>query len=277
MKLAAIQMVSGVSVAANLARASALISEAAGRGAQFVALPENFALMAQREEDKRLSAEADDQGPIQHMLAAAARQHGIWLLSGTYPAKADGVRVRACSKLYSPQGECVARYDKIHLFDVVLPDGQESYRESAGMEPGERMVTAACGEHVLGMSVCYDLRFPELFRHYAAQGATLLSVPAAFTAVTGRAHWLTLLKARAIENLCYVIAPGQGGLHENGRATYGHSVIIDPWGEVLGEAGEGEAVVIADAPLKTLHDLRTRFPALQHRRIAVSDVVAPVG
>ncbi|NQD39012.1 carbon-nitrogen hydrolase family protein [Permianibacter sp. IMCC34836] len=270
MKVAAIQMVSGIDRDRNLAAAERLIAEAAATGARLVLLPENFPLMGQREEDKLTIAEADGSGPIQTMLSRAARQHQIWLAAGTYPARGDSAtRVRARLSIYSPQGMLTAHYDKLHLFDVQLPDGRESYLESRGIEPGLAVVTARADEAELGCSICYDLRFPELYRQLVTAGATVLLVPAAFTATTGAAHWHTLLRARAIENQCFVIAANQGGSHENGRATYGHSVIYDPWGECLAEAGTGEAVITAELDFASQRELRQRFPVLAHQRIAV--------
>ena len=283
MKVAAVQMRSGVDRDRNLADAERLIAEAAGRGAELVLLPENFPLMGQREEDKLLIAEADDVGPIQQMLSTAARRHGIWLAAGTYPARNPDARagerparVRARLALYQPDGMLATVYDKLHLFDVQLPSGQESYFESRGIEPGDEVVTASAGAAVLGFSICYDLRFPELYRQLVARGATLLLVPAAFTATTGAAHWHTLLRARAIENQCFVVAANQGGRHENGRATYGHSVIYDPWGECLAEAEEDVGVIVAELDFQRLHDLRQRFPVLRHQRIAVTGTPVPL-
>lgn len=277
MKVAAIQMLSGTDVAHNLARVDALVAQAAGQGAKLVLLPENFPLMGRHEEDKFTIAEVDGDGPIQQQLSRVARQHGIWLAGGTLPVRASqGQRVRARLPVYGPDGHCLAHYDKLHLFDVQLPGGRESYRESSGIEPGQHVVTVTAGEAVLGCSVCYDVRFPELYRQLVAHGATVLLVPAAFTATTGAAHWHTLLRARAIENQCFVIAANQGGRHENGRETYGHSVIYGPWGECLAEAGIGEAVIVAELDFAALHALRQRFPVLQHQRIAVTASPAPV-
>ena len=283
MKVAAVQMRSGIDRDRNLADAERLIAEAAGRGAELILLPENFPLMGQREEDKLLIAEADGTGPIQQMLSAAARRHGVWLAAGTYPARNPDrqaqnspARVRARLALYQPDGTQATVYDKLHLFDVQLPSGQESYFESRGIEPGEQIVTAPVGAAVLGFSICYDLRFPELYRQLVARGANVLLVPAAFTATTGAAHWHTLLRARAIENQCFVVAANQGGRHENGRATYGHSVIYDPWGDCLAEAGEEETVIVAELDFQRLHDLRQRFPVLRHQRIAVTGTPVPL-
>lgn len=271
MKVAAIQMVSGIDRDRNLARVEHLVAEAARAGATLVLLPENVAQMGLREEDKLHIAETDGSGPIQQLFSELARQHKLTLAGGTYPARAEhGPRVRARLPLYGPDGQLLAAYDKLHLFDVLLPDGRESYRESRGIEPGEQIVTVPVADAVIGCSICYDLRFPELYRALMAQGANVLVVPSAFTATTGAAHWHTLLRARAIENQCFVIAANQGGQHENGRATYGHSVIYDPWGECLAEAGTGEAVIVAELDFAQQKSLRERFPVLAHQRIAVA-------
>ncbi|MFZ5843520.1 MAG: carbon-nitrogen hydrolase family protein [Pseudomonadota bacterium] len=271
MKVAAIQMLSGTDRERNLAAAERLLRQAAAQGARFALLPENFPLMGRREEDKRTIAEADGHGPIQAMLQRVAAELQIWIAAGTYPAQSQtSDRVRARLALYGPDGSLHCHYDKLHLFDVELPGGRESYFESRGIEPGEQVVTAAVEAAVFGFSICYDLRFPELYRQQVARGANVLLVPAAFTATTGAAHWHTLLRARAIENQCFVIAANQGGQHENGRATYGHSVIYDPWGECLAEAGTGEAVICAELDFAALTALRQRFPVLKHQRIAVT-------
>ena len=267
---AVVQMVSGSEVAENLANAGRLIAEAAQAGARLVALPENFALLGRREQDKLAVAEPDGVGPIQDFLAATAQRHGIHLVGGTIPQRgADPNRVRAACLLHGPDGRRLARYDKIHLFDVnVGADGDERYRESASIEPGEAVVTVATELGRIGLAVCYDLRFPELFRALLAQGAEILVLPSAFTETTGAAHWHLLCRARAVENLCYLLAPGQGGLHDNGRRTYGHSLIAGPWGEVLADhADSGEGIACAQIDLAAMDRLRARFPALQRRRL----------
>lgn len=267
---AVVQMVSGADVAANLASAVRLIAQAAQAGARLVALPENFALLGRREQDKLTVAEDDGAGPIQDFLADAAARHGVYLVGGTIPLRgADPARVRAACLLHGPDGRRLARYDKIHLFDVsVGADGAERYRESAGIEPGEDIVVVDTELGRIGLAVCYDLRFPELFRALLARGAEILVLPSAFTETTGAAHWHLLCRARAVENLCYLLAPGQGGLHDNGRRTYGHSLIAGPWGEVLAEHAEsGEGIACASVDLTALRDIRTRFPAVQHRRL----------
>ena len=269
---AVVQMVSGSEVAANLASAGWLIEQAAQAGARLVALPENFALLGRREQDKLTVAETEGMGPIQDFLAGAAQRHGIYLVGGTIPLRgADPQRVRAACLLHGPDGRRLARYDKIHLFDVDVgesAEGGERYRESASIEPGDDVVAVDTELGPIGLAVCYDLRFPELFRALLAKGAEILILPSAFTETTGAAHWHFLCRARAVENLCYLLAPGQGGLHDNGRRTYGHSLIAGPWGEVLAEhVDDGEGIACADIDLTALHRLRARFPAVQHRRL----------
>ena len=267
---AVVQMVSGADVTANLESAGRLIAQAAQAGASLIALPENFALLGRREQDKLTVAEDEGTGPIQDFLAAAAARHGVHLVGGTIPLRdADPARVRAACLLHGPDGRRLARYDKIHLFDVAVgADGGERYRESASIEPGAKIVTVDTELGRIGLAVCYDVRFPELFRALLARGAEILVLPSAFTETTGAAHWHLLCRARAVENLCYLLAPGQGGLHDNGRRTYGHSLIAGPWGEVLAERVEtGEGIATANVDLATLHGVRTRFPAVLHRRL----------
>ena len=266
-RMAAIQMASGPNVEANLEEAGRLIAQAADEGAALVSLPENFGLIGQRERDKLARAEPEGSGPMQDFLAAAARRHGIWLAGGTVPlATAGGERIRQTLLMYDPEGNQVARYDKIHLFDVTL-DGGETYRESSTIEPGDELVTVDTPFARIGLSVCYDLRFPELYRQLVEQGAAILLVPSAFTRATGQAHWETLLRARAIENLAYVVAAAQGGYHTNKRETWGHAMIVDPWGNVLAERARGSGAVVADFDAARLEKTRGNFPALQHRRL----------
>jgi nitrilase len=267
MKVAAIQMVSATGLQPNLEAARTLIGEAAADGAELVVLPEYFCLMGRRDSDKLAVREAHGTGAIQDMLAQAARTHGIWLVGGTLPLLAsDDGHVRNTSLAFSPAGQEVARYDKIHLF--AFDNGRERYDEARVIEPGTAPVafalTARDG-HVwrVGMSVCYDLRFPELYRQLRAD---LLLVPSAFTWTTGQAHWELLLRARAVENLAYVLAPAQGGLHENGRRTWGQSMVVDPWGALLAQRqAEGAGVVLADLDPARLQQVRQQLPALQHR------------
>jgi deaminated glutathione amidase len=269
MKAAAIQMTSGPEVAANLAQARALLEAAAGRGARLAALPENFSFMGLKDADKRAVAEADGSGPVQDFLAAIAARLGLWIVAGTVPlrAGADG-RVAAASLVYDADGRRVGRYDKIHLFDVELPGRDERYRESAHVAPGTHVTVLDTPLGRLGLSVCYDVRFPELYRLLSAAGAQLLVVPSAFTAPTGRAHWETLLRARAIENLCYVIAPAQSGFHPSGRETYGDSMIVDFWGRVLERVPRGIGCAVAEIDLERQTSVRANFPALAHRALA---------
>ncbi len=266
MKVAAIQMVSGVSVQANLDAAKRLLGEAAGAGARLAVLPEYFCLMGRQDSDKLAVRESFGEGAIQAFLADAARELGMWIVGGTLPLVAgDDAHVRNTSLVLSPNGECVARYDKMHLFK--FDNGTERYDESrvieAGSEPAAFDLPGAGGQRWrVGLTVCYDLRFPELYR---ALGADLLLVPSAFTHVTGQAHWELLLRARAVENLAYVIAPAQGGRHENGRRTWGHSMIVDPWGVVLAQRDEGPGVVMAEVEAARLAQVRAQLPALDHR------------
>jgi predicted amidohydrolase len=266
MKVAAIQMTSGPQVAANLEQAGALLEAAAARGARLAALPENFAFMGLNDADKRAVAEADGSGPAQEFLATTARRLRLWIVGGTLPLRAgsDG-RVAAASLVFNSDGERVARYDKIHLFDVDIPGRTESYRESAHVAPGQAVAVLDTPVGRLGLSVCYDVRFPELYRRMSAAGAQILAVPSAFTSPTGRAHWETLLRARAIENLCYVVAPAQSGFHPSGRETYGDSMIVDYWGRVLQRVPRGRGSAVADVDLAHQTSVRESFPALLHR------------
>ena len=266
MKVAALQTVSGTTVAGNIASAARLLAEAAGAGAELAVLPEYFCLMGARDTDKLEVRESFGGGPVQDFLAQQARSHGLWIVGGTLPMAAeDAAHVRNASLAYSPQGECVARYDKIHLFK--FDNGREQYDESRVIEPGHALQAFTLPSrdgHAwrVGLSVCYDLRFPELYR---GLGADLLLVPSAFTYTTGQAHWELLLRARAVENLAYVAAPAQGGRHENGRRTWGHSMLVDPWGAVLAQREEGEGVVVADLSIERLAQVRQQLPALKHR------------
>lgn len=266
-RIAAIQMTSGAEVAPNLAVAERLVAEAARAGAGLAVLPENFALMARTDAERLGVAEDDGRGPIQDFLAEAARRYGLWLVGGTLPIKAQAPqKARAACLLFNDKGERVARYDKIHLFDVQLPNGEE-YRESAVFEHGAEVVVADTPFGRLGLAVCYDLRFPELFRAMVDRGAELFAVPSAFTAVTGRAHWEVLVRARAVENFAYVIAAAQGGRHASGRETYGHSMVVNPWGEIVAQRETGEAIVAADCDRARQADIRARLPSLRHWRL----------
>ena len=266
-KCAAIQMASSPTISVNLQEAEKLIAEAARAGAKLVALPENFALMGNHETDKLKAKEVDGSGPIQDFLATVAKKYAVWVVGGTIPmATDDSNKVRATCLIYNDQGERVGRYDKVHLFDVNVPGTQEVYRESDSIEPGTEPQVFDTPFGRLGVAVCYDLRFPEFFRKMSVQGVDILVVPSAFTAETGAAHWEVLLRARAVENLCYVIAPNQGGLHINGRKTFGHSMIIDPWGIVLDCYKTGSGYVLAEIDSERLEKVRGAFPVLNHRR-----------
>ena len=266
MHVAALQMVSTPDVARNLASAGRLIAQAAAQGATLVALPEYFCLLGRRDRDKLEVAEADGDGPIQHFLAEAARRHAITIIGGTLPIRTpDPERVRNSSCVYGPDGQRLARYDKIHLF--AYDNGQERYDEGRVLQAGDAPVAVEVEGHRVGLSVCYDLRFPELYRALMTPPCDLIVVPSAFTHTTGLAHWELLLRARAVENQCYVLAPAQGGLHENGRRTFGHSMLIDPWGQVLACQPEGQAVVAGELSRQRLDEVRRQLPALAHRRL----------
>lgn len=263
-RIAAVQMASGPNIDGNLDEAGRLIAIAAGRGAQLVVTPEHFGIMGMREDDKVRLREKPGSGPIQDFLAATAKRHGIWLVGGSVPLEAGAAdKVRNSSLVYDPAGTLAARYDKIHLFGFEM--GSESYREERTIEPGQEVVTVATPFGRLGLSICYDLRFPELYR--AMKDVDIILVPSAFTETTGRAHWEPLIRARAIENLAYVLAPAQGGYHVNGRETHGDSMIVDPWGVVLDRLPRGSGVVSASVNLAHLKRLRRSLPALEHRTI----------
>lgn len=267
---AAIQMASGPNVSANLIEAERLLATAAEQGAALAVLPENFAMLGQSDEDRVAHAEADGDGPLQEWLAGQARRHDLWVVGGTIPLAAESGRISGACLVMDDNGERRARFDKMHLFDVTLPDGRETYRESASTRPGRDVVVLDSPIGRLGLAVCYDLRFPELFREMSAQGAEVFAVPSAFTAQTGRAHWELLLRARAVENLCYVVAGAQGGFHVSGRETWGHSMIVDPWGTILAKQEQGAGSVAAEISLERLRNLRKRFPVLDHRTDKVS-------
>lgn len=261
-KVAAIQMVSSPHLAANIERAKVLLHEAKARGASLILLPEYWPLMGMRDTDKIALAEQDGQGVIQDFMAQQAQSLGVWLIGGTLPlVSSESNKVLNTTLVYNPQGERVARYDKIHLFGFTK--GDESYEESKTISPGHSVSTFEAEFGRVGLSVCYDLRFPEMYR---AMGAcALIVVPAAFTYTTGQAHWEILLRARAIENQCYVLASAQGGQHENGRRTWGHSMLIDPWGKIIAVLPEGEGVICGDIDLAMLSTTRESLPALKHR------------
>lgn len=275
MKVATIQMVSAAGLQANLDRAGELLAQAAAAGAELAVLPEYFCLLGHRDKDKLGIREPFGDGPIQHFLSDCARRLDLWVVGGTLPLTVQqgsqedqGQRVTNSCLVFDPAGVCVQRYDKIHLFR--FDNGKERFDESRvllrGHEPAIFTLPSRDGHAwTVAMSVCYDLRFPELYRAYAQAGADLLLVPSAFTWTTGQAHWELLLRARAVENLAYVAAPAQGGLHENGRRTWGHSMLVDPWGEILCQRGEGDGVDVADLSLARLRQVRLQLPALEHR------------
>ena len=266
MRAAAIQMSSGQDVERNLASADELISESRSAGADLAVLPENFAYLGATDAERLEAAERLGDGPMQTFLSEAAARHGIWLVGGTVPIWDDSERVRSASFLVDPEGRTIARYDKIHLFDVGIPGTPESYHESATTASGQAPVVAETPLGRIALTVCYDMRFPALFHRLGEIGMDVLTVPAAFTVPTGQAHWRVLLRARAVEGLVYVVAAGQWGEHAGGRKTYGHSMIIDPWGEVMVERDESAGVILADLDMMRLNELRERFPVLEHRR-----------
>jgi nitrilase len=267
-RFAAIQMTTGVGVDANLQIAAELIGKAAREGAQLIVLPENFAAMGLREADRCALAEPDGHGPLQAFLARQAVLNNAWIVGGTIPVISDDPsRPFASALVFAADGERVARYDKMHLFDVGLPGRDEHYSESAHTRAGSAPIFVTTPWGKLCVAVCYDVRFPELFRHGPAPGPDFIVLPAAFTESTGQAHWSALLRARAIENLCFVVAAAQTGAHENGRKTFGHSMIVGPWGEVMAGAGTEPGFVVADLDLEEQAEVRERFPALDHRKL----------
>jgi nitrilase len=273
--VAAIQMTSSHIVADNLSAAGVLLREAKDAGAEIACLPENFAFIGLRDTDKQQIAETDGDGPAQAFLRNTARELKLWILGGTINLRdGAGGRVTNSSLLFDADGKRVARYDKIHLFDVTIPGRHDQYRESDTIVPGRRVVLADTPVGRLGLSVCYDMRFPELYRDLVAQGAEWLAMPAAFTVPTGSAHWEPILRARAIENLCYVVAPAQSGTHTSGRETYGDTLIVDYWGKILSRLERGAGVITAQFDLAKQADTRARFPALENRRLGVDSSVA---
>lgn len=266
-KVAAIQMASGPNVKANLAEAEKLIKIAAQQEAEMVVLPENFAIMGMTENDKVKIAEEFGSGLLQDYLKEQAIKHKIWLVGGTIPIRSNETgKVFSACLLFNPQGELVTRYDKIHLFDVTIEASNESYTESETISSGNKIVVVDTPFGRLGLAICYDLRFPELFRAMVEQNMEICAIPSAFTSLTGRVHWESLLRSRAIENLSFMIAADQGGYHVGGRETHGDSMIIDPWGQVLNRLPHGTGVVVADIDIAKLEHTRKMFPALDHKR-----------
>jgi nitrilase len=267
-RVAAVQMATGPNVNANLLETERLVRDAAEAGAGLVVLPENFAFMGRRDGDTLPLAEADGDGPLQRFLADIAARFGIWIIGGTVPLRASTPeRLRAACLVFNDQGVRVARYDKMHLFDVNLPGADERYEESATIEPGTEPVVIDSPFGRLGIVICYDLRFPELVRHMLDSGVEVIAVPAAFTAITGKAHWETLVRARAIENLAYVVAAAQGGYHLSGRETHGHSMIVDPWGAILAQVPRGTGCICSPIDRGFQDSVRRSFPVLEHRRL----------
>ena len=271
--VAAVQMVSTDTVNENLELAQKLIADAVSKQAKLVTLPENFPLMGKEDTARLAIKEPLTNGPLQSFLSEQSKQHHIWLLGGTIPIESEKPdKVFPASLLYDPKGKCIAHYDKIHLFDVLVDESMdasenESYRESDAFEAGNRIVVAKTEIGNIGLSVCYDLRFPEMYRKMHEDNVQIITVPSAFTATTGKAHWESLLKTRAIENLCYVIASNQGGTHDNERETWGQSMIVDPWGTILASVDKGAGVAIAAIDLEKQSKLRKMFPVLEHRKI----------
>ena len=267
-KLAAIQMASGTNVQGNLTETERLIDLAVEAGVSLIVLPENFAHMGMKETDKLDIAETAGEGPIQNFLAEQALKHGIWIVGGTIPVvTSNNTHVTATCLVFNNEGQQVARYDKLHLFDVKLQDSEESYAESETISAGDKPVWFDSPFGRIGLAICYDVRFPELFRELIKHDVEIFAIPSAFTATTGRAHWESLIRARAIENLSYVVAANQGGYHVNGRETYGDSMIVDPWGNIMDRLQHGSGVVLADINRDRLLSIRQNFPSLKHRRI----------
>ncbi len=274
-RCAVIQMVSSPNIDSNLIEAERLIKDAAKAGADLVVLPENFAFMGLTEYDKLNHIETEGSGPIQEFLSRAADQYSVWIVGGTIPLAANVMdKIRASCLVFDSHGQKVVRYDKIHLFDVDVPDSDESYMESDTIEAGTQTEVIQTPFGMLGLAICYDLRFPETFRQLLDQGMEILAVPSAFTRKTGAAHWELLVRVRALENLCYVLAANQGGRHLNGRETYGDSMIVDPWGEILDRVPNGASLVCTQIDRNRLNEVRVSFPALQHRRLVGNDLVS---
>jgi len=270
--IAAIQMASGSNVQGNLTEAVRLMEGAANAGAQLIVLPENFSHMGMEEEDKIKLAETIGEGPVQEFIAEQARKNQVWIVAGTLPIKSDdSARVYASCLVFNDKGELVSRYDKYHLFDVQLTETQENYLESKTIKAGNELVWFDSPLGRIGVAICYDVRFPELFRKLMEHNIDIFVIPSAFTATTGAAHWESLVRSRAIENLSYVVAANQGGYHVNGRETHGDSMIVDPWGNILDRLVRGSGFVLADIDLKQIQSIRANFPALSHRRITIGN------
>jgi predicted amidohydrolase len=262
-KAAAVQLTSSASISKNLKQIEPFFAKAREEDVDLLVLPENFAFMGKNETDKLHKAEQYGAGEIQDSISRFAKQYELWVVAGTLPLKGLKNHVRSSCLVFDDKGLCAARYDKIHLFDVCISE-QEAHQESSTVERGDDIVVVDTPVGRLGLTVCYDLRFPELYRQLVLRGAEVFTAPSAFTAITGAAHWEILLRARAIENLCYAIAPDQGGNHENGRQTYGHSMIVDPWGKIMAEQREGMGMITAEIDLQRLRQLRQQFPCNDH-------------
>jgi len=268
MKLAAIQMASGPNIQANLDEVAKLIAQAASQGAELIVLPENFSQMPMDDAERVSNAEEAGEGKVQNFLSEQAKKSNAWIVGGTLPMKSQQEnKAYSSSLLYNNNGEQVARYDKIHMFDVLIEANNEAYNESASTVAGDEVVVVDTPMGKLGLSVCYDLRFPELYRIMVDQGMEICAIPSAFTAFTGQSHWEPLIRARAIENQCYVIASAQGGYHVNNRQTYGHSMIVNPWGNIMGSVGTGPGVVITELDRNVLNATRSKFQVLKHRKL----------
>jgi len=268
MKIAAVQMVSGSEVEKNLRTVSNFVDLAVEQNVKLLVLPENFACMGMTETDKLDIREKQGDGRIQEFLKNTAREKNVWIVGGTIPIESDNAdRIISRCQVYNDQGSCVGFYDKIHLFDVKVPDSTESYCESDTIQRGTEVVVLDTPFGKTGLAACYDLRFPEMFRQMLDMGAELLIVPSAFTNLTGRAHWELLVRTRALENTCYMIAANQGGIHINGRETYGHSMIVDPWGKVLNQLEKGMGLVVGEIDPERVKQIRENFPSVQHRKL----------
>lgn len=267
MKIAALQMTSGSIISANLQQAEKLISEACKKGANLVLLPENFAFFAKKDDEYLEQAEDLGQGDIQQFLQQQAITNECYIVAGIAIKSKSSQKVHEAVLMFNPRGEHVARYDKVHLFDVTVPNSDEKYQESDVFESGDSITVVDTDLGRIGLCVCFDLRFPEMFRLMSDMGVDIILVPSAFTKLTGQAHWDVLLKARAIENLSFVVAANQSGFHVNGRETYGHSLIVDPWGSILDSIDSGPGIAIADINLDQQEKIRQQFPVLEHRKI----------
>lgn len=270
-RVAVLQMVSSANVQENLSSLDLLFLKARDEGAELLVLPENFAFMGLHETDKLKIAEDFGHGEIQHTVSQLAKRYRLWVIAGSIPLRSSIERVRASCVVYDDNGAFVDRYDKIHLFDVRI-SSEESHQESLTIERGDKLVVVDTPVGRIGLSICYDLRFPELYQQLLLKGAELFTIPAAFTAVTGMAHWEVLLRARAIENLCYVLASNQGGVHVNGRNTHGHSMIVEPWGKVINEHHQGSGIIFADIDLQKLRQLRLQFPTNDHHILSMQRI-----